>query len=64
MYERFPLFGLAQNATARHACSALPDAPVVPEPPPRPRRTRRLAARVLAQVGTGATRAAARLGAA
>lgn len=32
--------GVAVNSMRDHALSALPDAPVVPEPPPRESRTR------------------------
>src|SRR6266545_2774880 len=41
-------YGLAQDIVARYAKSGYPDAPVVPEPPPRLRRTRLRTARVLA----------------
>jgi len=54
-------YGLAQDIVARYAKSGYPDAPVVPEPPPRLRRTRLRTARVLAWAARQASGLAERL---
>lgn len=55
----FPAGSLVVDATRRHATSALPDAPVVPDAPPA--RTRITLAAALRGIATHAANAAERL---